>query len=250
MKTVDRYKKIETLLKERGELSVSELAEKTNVSEATIRRDLVRMEKKQMISRFWGGAKISNTSEIGPDYLKDEHLLKYSKNYNTKRMLAKYAASLIPDGSQVYIDAGSTLYHMFEFITAKDIVIITNNIYNLQLLAQKQINTFIPQGFINFGAASIMSAETASTLSQLNYNLAFLGTMGIDSRNGYTSTDRYDSDLKKAVAQNSDQVYVLSDSSKFNVRKLFTFIGLDSATLITNEAPPFPVENCIIVNDN
>ena len=58
MKASDRHKKIEAILREKGDLSVAEIAVLTGVSEATVRRDLIEMEQKQMISRFWGGAKI------------------------------------------------------------------------------------------------------------------------------------------------------------------------------------------------
>lgn len=247
MKASDRHKKIEAILREKGDLSVAEIAVLTGVSEATVRRDLIVMEQKQMISRFWGGAKISDSDEMAPDYIKDENILRYSKYYNTKKELAKYAASLIPDGSYVFIDAGSTLYHMFEYITAKDIVVVTNNIYNLQVLAQKKIETFIPQGFVNFGAAAIISAETALALSEINYDIAFLGTQGIDERAGYSSSDNYDSGLKKMVAKQAIKTYVVSDASKFGKKKLFKFAELNSVTLITNEQPPFSINDCIVV---
>lgn len=246
MKASERHKRIESILREEGGLSVAEIAERTEVSEATIRRDLIAMEEKQMISRFWGGARVAD--EAVPDYMKDENILRYSKSYNVKKELAKYAADLVPDGSYVFIDAGSTMYHMFEYLTAKDIVVVTNNIYNLQVLAEKKIATFIPQGFINFGAAAIMSAETALALADINYDVVFLGTQGIDERAGFSSSDNYDCSLKKTVAKKAVKTYVVSDSTKFGKRKLFSFADLDSVTLITNEKPPFYVNDCIVVN--
>ena len=41
----------------KGDASVEELAKKFNVSEVTIRRDLSKLEKKGIISKYYGGVK-------------------------------------------------------------------------------------------------------------------------------------------------------------------------------------------------
>ena len=57
MKYNKRRTKILELLDINEKMSYTQLAESLDVSQATIRRDLVFLEKEHAIERYWGGAK-------------------------------------------------------------------------------------------------------------------------------------------------------------------------------------------------
>ena len=52
----DRHTRILSLLRERREIKVDELAQMFGVSPMTIRRDLQHLEDRGLVSRFYGGA--------------------------------------------------------------------------------------------------------------------------------------------------------------------------------------------------
>ena len=248
MKTENRYKKIEQLLNKNGSLSVKELAEIVDVSEATIRRDLAEMEKRSVISRMWGGAKIleESASNNVVNY-SDEYLLRFSKNTHFKEELAKKACSLIKDGSTIFIDAGSTTSKMFDYLEGNDITVVTNSLYNIDKLASKNIQTFLPRGYVNFGSATILSMETTQDVASLNYDIVFLGTSGIDKQTGFTTRDIFDFNLKSTLISRASKTYIVSDSSKFGLRRPYTFANINDCTLITDKHPDFDIKDIIVI---
>lgn len=248
MKVEKRWEKIEEILSKSGSLSVQELASMLSVSETTIRRDLVKMESQNMIKRLWGGASTVAHETNENAHWQDDYILNFKRGVETKRALSKYAASLIKDNDCVYLDAGSTTSFIPEYITSHNITIVTNGINNFQVLAQKNIRTYVPNGYINFGSSAIMSSETSGQLANLNFDLAFLGTSGLDEYAGFTTRNEHDAALKRSVLSRCGRSYILCDHSKFSMKRLYTFAGTDSVTLITDKKPDFLVENMILVD--
>ena len=247
MKVEKRWAKIEQILNTSGSASIQELSQKLNVSETTIRRDLVKMEEQNMIKRLWGGASVLDSSVGDTRNYQDDYILKFSRNIEVKKALARYAASLIRDGDCIFIDAGSTTSYIAGFIEAGDITLVTNAMNIFHILAQKKIRTFIPNGYINFGSAAIMSSETSQQLANMNFDLAFLGTSGIDQKAGFTTQSELDAAIKQSVLARSARTFILSENTKFNVKRFYTFADLDEAILITNTEPPFSMSEILVV---
>ena len=249
MKVQKRWTQIEQILSKSGSLSIKELADELRVSQTTIRRDLVKMEENNMIQRLWGGASPIKQELNDTINLQDEYILRFSRNLDKKRAVAKKAASYIKDGDSIFIDAGSTTSYIIEFIDAADVTVVTNSINNFSILAQKNIRTYVPHGFINFGASAIMGRDTNEKLNDLNFDIAFLGTTGIDEKAGFTTRNEYDADIKKAVISRSDSIYVVADSAKYGIKKFYTFANKGDVTLITDIMPEFEIGETIVLND-
>lgn len=248
MKSESRYKIIEHLLNERGSLSVKELAELTYVSEATIRRDLVEMEKRDILQRLWGGAKIiEQNAENDISNFGENYLLRFSKNTQQKEKIAEYANNLILDNATIFIDGGSTLAKMFDYLSASNLTVVTNCIFNIEKLASNHIKTFLPRGYLNYQSAAILSVETIEDVGSLNYDYAFIGASGIDAHAGFSTRSNLDAKLKEAVIKQSAKTFVLADSSKYGIRCTYTFSKIDEIPLITDSAPDFDIENIIVI---
>lgn len=72
-------------LQQKEQASVIELAEYFNVSTVTIRRDLLFLEKKKMIERFYGGVKLVPVSQQKIDHTLEKVIfqsLRSSINYH------------------------------------------------------------------------------------------------------------------------------------------------------------------------
>lgn len=250
MKTEKRWQLIEEFLRKSGTLSVQELAEKLSVSETTIRRDLIKMENNNTINRLWGGASLAaNNVDVAVQY-QDEYILRFSKNIEAKKKIAKTAADLIFDGSCIFIDAGSTASYIPEFIIAADVTVVTNSLNIFPALAKKHIRTYLPHGFVNFACSAIMGPDTPDWIAEKNFDLVFLGNGGLDPVLGYTTRDETDAKIKRvALTRCPDHgAYVLSDCTKNGIRKFHTFASLNDVCLITDEVPPFPVERILLAS--
>ena len=233
---IDRWIEISEYLKEKKYASVEELMEKFQLSRSTLRRTLIAMEEKNLLKRVRGGAEIieDTNSVISLDF---------QSIFNTKKeekvKIAEKAAQLIEDNDVIFIDSGSTCFYMIDYIEAKDITVVTNGIMHIQKLMSKCINTYILGGYAKPEQNLIMGEDIVKKISVMNFDKAFLGTMGIDARSGFTTMMLEDGEVKKAVIKSSDLCYILADTSKFNVRKFYTYGDFSQETIITDSKVEF-----------
>ncbi|MGI5309948.1 DeoR family transcriptional regulator [Rheinheimera sp. WS51] len=96
--TQQRRHLIVSQLKEQGELSVEQLAERFQTSEVTIRKDLTVLEQAGLLLRRYGGA-----MPIPQDFVSESSLEQVSKR---KVAIAKAAGELIKDHYRIIIDSG------------------------------------------------------------------------------------------------------------------------------------------------
>ena len=241
---IDRWIEISEYLKEKKYASVEELMEKFQLSRSTLRRTLIAMEEKNLLKRVRGGAEIieDTNSVISLDFQSIFNTKKEEKN-----KIAEKAAQLIEDNDVIFIDSGSTCFYMIDYIEAKDITVVTNGIMHIQKLMSKGINTYILGGYAKPQQNLIMGEDIVKKISVMNFDKAFLGTMGIDARSGFTTMMLEDGEVKKAVIKSSDECYILADTSKFNIRKFYTYGNFNQATIITDSKVDFDEGNVKII---
>ena len=130
---VRRFDIILNLLKEKKNVTIQELMDKLNVSEATIRRDLTFLEKKEKIKRVHGGAILNEP--------KEENIISKKSIHSTeKEKIAKKASEFIMNNSIIYLDAGSTIEALIKYLKGKEnIIVITNGITHLEELNKYEI---------------------------------------------------------------------------------------------------------------
>lgn len=236
MVLVDRWIEISEYLKGKKYASVDELMEKFQLSRSTVRRTLIAMEEKNLLKRVRGGAEIVENEE---EALPTDFIEVFNEKKEEKIKIAQKAAALIEDNDVIFIDSGSTCYYMIDRIKAKNITVVTNGIVHIQKLMSMGINTYILGGYAKPEKNLIIGEDIVKKISSMNFDKAFLGTMGIDSRSGFTTMMLEDGEVKKAVIKSSDLCYILADTSKFNVRKFYTYGDFSQATIITDSKVEF-----------
>ncbi|WP_195516193.1 DeoR/GlpR family DNA-binding transcription regulator [Paraclostridium bifermentans] len=241
---IDRWIDISEYLKEKKYASVDELMEKFQLSRSTVRRTLIAMEEKNLLKRVRGGAEIVDNEE---ESLPTDFREIFNEKKEEKIKVAQKAAELIKDNDVIFIDSGSTCYYMIDNIKAKNITVVTNGILHIQKLMAMGINTYILGGYAKPEKNLIIGEDIVKKISSMNFDKAFLGTMGIDSRSGFTTMMLEDGEVKKAVIKSSDLCYILADTSKFNVRKFYTYGDFSQATIITNSKVEFEDEKAKII---
>ena len=153
----DRCKKILDILDSMGSVTVQQLMDELDISESTIRRDLVAMDKKGYLTKVHGGA-IANNTNI---HTQDEKVInRLKQNRSEKEQIARYAASLIVDNDFVYIDAGTTTAVMIDYITAKNVVFVTNSLTNAKRISDR--------GFINNTVLKVLGMAPVSWYTKSN----------------------------------------------------------------------------------
>lgn len=211
-------------------VNVGMLAETLGVSEATIRRDLQKMEDMHLLRRFYGGAVINKDIEYEPT-MNAKHLT----NMQMKSSISRYAASLIKDNDVVYLDAGTTTEKVVEHIRAKNILVFTQALSVVQALYERRINCYTFGGYLNFNTNIIIDSNAIERIKKYRFSIAFLGTNGINPLLGFTTTNEIEAMLKRQIISTTERPYILSDSSKFNVVSNIKFADINEAAIITEE---------------
>ena len=166
-------------INEEGKVSITELANELNVSEMTIRRDLMELEAEHLLKRVYGGAISASGRSYEPPLM-----IRSESEIEAKVNIGKFAASLVEDGDSLAIDIGSTTYEVAKNLTAKkNLTIITPGLYIANLFLNKpDIRTILPGGIIRHGEGSLTGQLTTQAFSSLRFNfflyrLKFLRTM-------------------------------------------------------------------------
>ncbi len=234
--TLTRRASILEELQVRGHVSTSSLSQMFNVSEVTIRNDLMYFEKRGMLFRTSGGAIQNQRVSI------DSDLREKSKLHLTeKRRIAKKARTLIQDGDTIILDSGSTTQEIAKNLgDANDLTVITNAINVLAELGNfRNIRVIVPGGLLRNKSLSFVGSMAEKFLREYNCDKVFMGVDGIVSDYGISTPNIEEAHLNNVMIEISRELIVVTDSSKF-LRKSFAFIAPVSriSTLITDSKIP------------
>jgi DeoR/GlpR family transcriptional regulator of sugar metabolism len=222
--TKKRRQEIVNLLKSNLFVTVDELCVRLDASPATIRRDLVELERNSEIKRVNGGAiSISQPPENRVSGLAGkagDPLLQQ------KKAIARAAVAMVREGDTIFIDSGSTNNQIADLLASfSNISIVTNSIeiaYNF--IRKKDISVVICGGTISevSPVESIVGPLAELMISQFRANLCFMGTSGIDLKHGITDPYLSAASFKAKMIEYSSKVVLVTDHSKFGrVNKAF-----------------------------
>lgn len=232
-------------------VSLKELSEAFNISESTARRDIDYLHSKGKLIRSRGGAiAITDDQTITPDKeLAVEKRIDIGKA--AKIEICKYAAHMIHDGDFIFIDGGSTLTMLADFIKGLRINIITNNVLFARRMADSNSSIFLLGGNYVPKYDMTLGSIAVETLSKFNLDYAFIGAIGIDSLNDIVYTAELETvAVKIAAIQNSRKSCLLVDSSKFSVKGYYKFINASRFDHVITEKSETNIEygpNVVVV---
>ena len=207
----ERRFKIAQIIQSGQSVKVAELSRTFEVSEATIRRDLVELENSGHIVRTHGGAVGSITTNFEPSFSE-----KQERHLEEKEYIGKIAASYINDGETVILDSGTTTQFIAKYITAKNITIITNSTNLANELSHRQdIEVIITGGSVRPLTRAMVGPIAEATLRQFRVDKAFVGANGISIKSGVTTPNYMEACTKRAMVEVAKEVFLAADSSKF-----------------------------------
>lgn len=229
MLTEKRHEIILNLLQQKEIVSIQELVALMGASESTVRRDLSQLEQMNKLKRIHGGATIINENKKELTVLE-----KSSKHLKEKQMIGAFAAKLIEDGECIYIDAGTSTLQMIDYITVKNITVVTNGITHIEPLMKKEIKTYLVGGYVKGITSALVGQMAVDSLRKYRFDKSFIGTNGVHPDLGYTTPDPEEAAVKQLALSLGQKAFVLADRSKFNQVAFAEFGKLKEATIITD----------------
>jgi DeoR/GlpR family transcriptional regulator of sugar metabolism len=208
-----RLHHIQQLLFADGYSSVQTLAERTQSSEATVRRDLERLSGLGLVTRTRGGARLAQTSGAEIAFQAREH-----QEVTYKRLIAEAAYKLLRPGSTVLLDAGTTVLQLARMIRRQPIAltVITNSFAVTQeLLGLETVKLFLLGGQIRPENLSSVGVYAEEALKKFWIEQLFLGSNAVHFEHGLSSHDSSEASLNALMLERSETRILLADSSKF-----------------------------------
>ena len=216
-KKSERMKTIIQILQNCNGASIQHLANKLDVSEMTIRRDLDVLHSNKLITLIKGVA-IFNSQDTSL-YKKEYNLsVENVKHTPEKIKIGQMAASLIKPNDVVIIDSGTTTYFLAKAIPEN--IPLTVISYNMNILTEiyKKNNCKIicPGGYYHSNIQMFQSPEGISLISRTCANKAFVSAAGISNKLDVTCVEQYEIDTKKSIIKAAMTKVLLVDSTKFD----------------------------------
>lgn len=213
MLKMSRLQAMKGILEAEGEIQITELSRRFQVSEMTVRRDLDDLAKEAAIIRTRGGAYLAPPSQRQePNYS-----YRQRKAGNFKEKIAAKAAEMMREENNIYIDSGTSTEWILRHVSDRHYIIVTNGINIAQeAVNHSRISTVLIGGDFRSNTLSTTGAAAEAQIAEFRYDIAFLGCNAIDAQGTVYVGTTLEVGVKKLVIEKSARCYVLADSSKFN----------------------------------
>jgi DeoR family transcriptional regulator of aga operon len=210
-------------LEAKGQVSVSDLSRKFQISEVTVRNDLAHLEKQNMLIRARGGAIKIKFYRMGMDPSITDKQKEYLKE---KQRIAKAAVRLIGEGDTIVLDSGTTTTEIARNLgNFKNLTIITNALNIASILAEYEgIHIFMPGGLLRKKSLSLVGVLADENFEKFYCDKLFLGVDGFDTTHGLSTPNSEEAHLNQIMIRIAKKVIVVTDSTKFE-RRRFAYIG-------------------------
>jgi DeoR/GlpR family transcriptional regulator of sugar metabolism len=115
-----RWDEIRQILQSEQRVSVADLAQRLDVSEVTIRKDLVLMEGQGLLLRTYGGAVRAEDSPTVIGFTE-----KSRQALQEKEAIAHKALALVENGQNILLDSGTTCLALAHLLRNHEVRVIT-----------------------------------------------------------------------------------------------------------------------------
>jgi DeoR family fructose operon transcriptional repressor len=212
-----------------GEVEIKQLAAALKTAEITIRRDLNQLSEDGLLYRTHGGAMKVNPLEFPHRFIN-----KAAVNKEAKDRIARRAAAEIKDGDIIFLDCGSTVFRICQFIQNKKIKVITNSIPIVYELRDSLAAINIIGGEFDPERKAVHGKMAEMHIKKYRAAKAFLGVDGI-SPNGLFANGEKEAAMTVALAAQSSFTFLLCDATKIDKETYLRFADIDLAdALITD----------------
>jgi DeoR/GlpR family transcriptional regulator of sugar metabolism len=234
---VERRDRLAQVVTEQGYCTIAELSGLFDVSEMTIRRDVVKLVGESRLRAFHGGVgSMSPVDVSGIDYGDRDQ-----KRADAKHVIALRALESILPASVVGIDAGTTAAQLAALLPAdRQLNVVTPSLPAVtNLMTNTGVELTCLGGVLHAESLSFAGSATLSAISNLHIDTLFLAASGLSERGAFCGNS-FDAITKRALIDVSDTVVLISDSSKFSASAMVRVCGWDAIDriIIDDELKP------------
>jgi len=228
-------------LREAGTVRVADLAGRFDISEVSVRRDLVKLEQYGLLQRVHGGATSIAAAPRGHSY--EDRLRTRAEE---KRRIGRAAAALVQPGDCVILDSGTTVLQVARELSRGSfgrgqLTAITGSLPAFRELATASDMTLVVLGGVFLSDyQTLVGPQTLDTLSSLHADKLFLGADGISFSHGVTTRSVLEAEVSKAMIRVASEIIVVSDSRKIDSVSFTSILELSRLNRLVTDSDASP----------
>lgn len=193
---------------------IERLAQQFEVSQETIRRDLIDLEKSYPIKRVWGGVTYQSPRANEMDFDK-----KSDNNAPGKNVIARLAVREIQDGDAIAINNGMTtiaLAHQLAKMRS-NLTIVTNSLNIAIILSNVDSNqVYLTSGYLRKHNGSLIGNMCSDTLDMFKVDKSIITVDGISIENGVMEYNTEEASVLRKMLSIGHTKMILADYGKFS----------------------------------
>lgn len=235
---IAREEKILEILHKTGTVSVHELIDILQVSPATVRRDLERLEQKNKLRRTYGGAIDVQSIGYEPSYS-----MRVGDCTEEKKAIARAVTQLIQPREIVALDAGTTTTEVAKLlVNIQPLTVVTPSLTIGQMFGEadtEEITVILSGGILRSKTLSLVGDLCEEVLLKYRCDKAIIGCNALSPELGAMNTNLLALGVKKSLVSISKKLIVVADHTKIGRTALATSASIDQIdTLVTDWRTP------------
>ena len=238
-----RHELIVRTLRREGPAAVRALAERLGVSQATVRRDLLQLDREGLLTRVYGGAMSATDydepfAEIATVHVqeKDDDRRAVRGAHQGRR---HHPARHRHDGTSICACAARSHGHGRSRATSR-------SMRSWSTTTTSSCSCSV--GWCGAVTARLVGYLTEDALRQVRADRLFLGTSGVRPDGQVMDTTVVEVPIKRAMIAASDQVVLLADASKFPGTGVARVCGPQELHVVVTNAPADPVTRAALTD--
>ena len=232
MEQYERQKQILDYLSSHHSSTVKELAVLLYSSEASIRRDISKLETAGRVERIYGSVLLAGHENcVVPVDLRD------AANSERKEYIAKMAADMVQDGGTIILDASTTVFRICRYIRdRKHLSVITNNLRVCEALADAEgIQVYCTGGTFIPASRCFLGANAEDYIRKVKADILFFSSQGISADGLITDVSEAEISMRNVMRKQARKKVFLCDSTKFGIEKPFVMCAKDEIDMILSD---------------
>lgn len=224
-----RRQQLLQFLQARGQATIKELAEWLGVSDATVRRDLHRLARRELLTRTYGGAITPEGAPVPASFRDRPH--------TPEGAIARAACRLVGRGETLLVNAGAALWPVASGLVQKDLTVITNDL-RLPAALSPHLEAYVLGGKYVRDAHATAGPLAVSGVG-ITVDSALIRVDGVTVEHGLTTAKLEDAWLISAMIDAARRTIVMARGDALGKTSLGRVGGLDRMqALVTDETPP------------
>lgn len=210
MRQAERILRLQELFSQQEFVNFEDLCRTFTASKSSIRRDLMELERRNILRRVHGGAISLQTRDEVMDFKRLS-----GSSQDEKARIGALAAGLVEEGQTVILGGGSTVAEVARRLGEKSVQIVTNSIPVAQIFwDSKRVEVTITGGYLYPRLGVQLGPICEHMLQGVSADLLIMGIRGITAA-GISDSNSLIVESIRAMIRSARRVVIVADHTKF-----------------------------------